>query len=200
VGQALPPDSTWGGSTKIRRIAMLTRRESRLTIAVYLIILGFCVVYSLFAARNVINTMRSARDHFAAAECNRKIYAIGGMDTADSYLDEIMEIDPDTGRGKVIGHLPSPRADLAAVEVGGKIYAIGGYDGQNFTDQIVEIDPSTKDVMVIGYLPSARAFLGAVKAGSKIWAIGGWDGKHYLDDVLVMDPANGEANVVAHLP
>jgi hypothetical protein len=115
---------------------MLKRRGSRLTLIIYLFILGSCVIYAAYAARYVIRHLESARDHFAAAEYHHQIYAIGGR-RRDRYLDEIMKIDPGTRRTEVIGYLPSARIDLAAVEMGGKIYAIGGYDGHNYTDEIL---------------------------------------------------------------
>lgn len=166
---------------------MTFQRRGRWTIIIYSLILAFVAIYSLYAARNVINHPPSARTHFAAV--GGLIYSLGGEDSSWNYLDEIVEIDPATGDAKVIGHLPGGRCRLAVVEVAGKIYAIGGWGHGGSLDELLELDPVSRSIRIVRHLPVTRADVAAAEANGKIYILGAASTLQadYLDQIEILE-------------
>jgi N-acetylneuraminic acid mutarotase len=70
--------------------------------------------------------MPTARDSFAAAAVNGRIYAIGGDNSEPGYLAVNEEYDPVANSWSTKAAMPTARPELAAAAVNGRIYAIGG--------------------------------------------------------------------------
>ncbi|MBN1835468.1 MAG: M50 family metallopeptidase [Spirochaetales bacterium] len=129
------------------------------------------------------------------------VFYLGGWD-GTRHRDEILRIDPASGRSAVIGRLPSPRELIAAAWYEDRIYVLGGADERgSYLDEIVEIDPEDGRTLRVGHLPSSRTRASAVESGGRLYLIGGWEGRR-VDEVVEVIPA-AEAitcRVVARLP
>ncbi|MEW5818359.1 MAG: hypothetical protein AB1798_23590, partial [Spirochaetota bacterium] len=107
-------------------------------------------------------------------------------------LDEIVEIDPQNGKSRVIGHLSSAREFVTSVSFSGRLYLFGGSDARGqYLDEVLEIDPKTAAVMRRGHLPAERTRSCAAVVNNRIIAIGGWNGKK-LNDVISIDPLSDD--------
>jgi len=142
-----------------------------------------------------IGDMPSKRMTWSMAELDGKLYIAGGR-TGNTYLSDILRIDPQTGQATKIGDLPSARGYQATVACGGKIYNFGGYK----TNQIVEIDPATGSASVVANLPSARYLVGATEYNGKAYVLGGWTGGTLYSDILEFDPSDKSVTKVGDLP
>ena len=78
-------------------------------------------------------TLPTARHDAAAVTIGGAVYLFGGGD-GTNQLDEILRIDPPTGRVTVAGRLPAASSDVGAAAVGGVAYVVGGYTGTRWLD------------------------------------------------------------------
>jgi len=69
--------------------------------------------------------MPTAREFFAAAAVNGKIYAIGGF-AAGTHLNTVEVYDPTFTYWSTAASMPTARAALVAVDANGLVYAVGG--------------------------------------------------------------------------
>ena len=112
----------------------------------------------------------------AAAAVGGAVLVAGGID-GTTARDEILRVDPRTGRVRVVGHLPAPLAHAAGVALGRTFYVLGGRsdapDGQRRA--IWAVDPESGHVRRAGRLPVALSDLAAVTVGRRLLVAGGRD-------------------------
>jgi hypothetical protein len=77
---------------------------------------------------DTMDTLKTPRYFFGAAEANGKLYALGGCSSESSTapLSSIEEYDPVINRWLLKTDLPTPRSNCAAVSWQGAVYVIGG--------------------------------------------------------------------------
>jgi len=177
-----------------------SRRRGRVTLAVYLSILGAALLLVVWSARFVLFQPWTAREWASAAAAGGRIYLFGGRDRAGQNFAEVYRIDPSRLRIRQITALPSPRFGMAAVGVGDKVYVLGGFDGRRVFDDILELDTRTMAVRLAGRLPGPRTFGAAAAADGALYYAGGWDGQRQLDEVLRIQLPSGQASVAGKLP
>ncbi|HEX3360750.1 MAG TPA: kelch repeat-containing protein [Solirubrobacterales bacterium] len=111
--------------------------------------------------------------YLAVAALGGKIFAFGGETESGAALDVIREVDPRTGKARIVGHLPGPVSHAAAVALGGSIYVIGGESEGSPTARIWRFDPGKKTVSAAGQLPEPVSGGGVAAVGSAAYLIGG---------------------------
>jgi YVTN family beta-propeller protein len=116
-------------------------------------------------------TLPSARHDTAAVRIGGAVYLFGGGD-GTNQLDEILRIDPATGRVTVAGRLPAASSDSGAAAVGGTAYVVGGYTGTRWLDTIVAWRPGGA-AHVVAHLPSPVRYAAVTAVGSTVVIAGG---------------------------
>ncbi len=187
--------------TSLRNLAAVTTTFSNGSSAIFLLggidgnglSTGSVYRYSPGAAFVVpVGFMVGARDSFAAAEVNGKIYVFGGARTSSTgtvtvtaCTDTSEVFDPATGRSQSITSLPTLLVNSAAASIGGKIYVTGGLAVQRdcqptpgffngtLSSSVYVYDPTTDTWSTAPAMPTARQSLAAVAANGKILTLGG---------------------------
>ena len=144
-------------------------------------------------------TLPSARHDTAAVQLGGAVYLFGGGD-ATHQLDQILRVDPATGRTTVAGKLPTPNSDLGAAAVGGTAYLVGGYTGTRWLDTVVAWKPGGT-AHVVAHLPSPVRYAAVTAAGGKVVIAGGsLPAGTASAAVLAFDPASGSVRRLGTLP
>ena len=151
------------------------------------------------AGARVIGTLPSARHDAAAVRLARFVYLFGGG-TATSQLDEVVRVDPRSGRSTVVGRLPAASSDSAAAAVGGTAYVVGGYTGTQWLDTIVAWRPGSA-ARVVARLPFAVRYAAvAALRGRLVIAGGSLENGTASAAVLAFDPRTRSVRRIATLP
>lgn len=131
---------------------------------------------------------------FAVGDCNGlvregRLLVFGGGE-GDSFHEEILAIDPTSGKVEEVGRLPAASRGHQVVELDGRIYVLGGFNGATL-DTVWEIDLAAGKAHRRAPLPTTIAWFGAAAHQGRIAVIGGFtipDG--YLDGYYSYDPAS----------
>jgi hypothetical protein len=170
-----------------------SRSRGRITLIVYLSLLGAAVLLAAWSARFVLFQPWTAREWSGAAAAGDAIYLVGGRDRSGQTFAEVYRIQPRNLRIRRFASLPSPRFGMGVAARGERVYILGGFDGRTVYDDILVLDTRTRELRTAGRLPGPRAFGAAVAAGEELYYIGGWDGERQLDEVLRLRLPAGEA-------
>lgn len=149
--------------------------------------------------------MPTARNSFAVAVVDGKIYTFGGRIKAFDNLDTVEVYDPATDKWTKKSPMPTPRRGAMAAVVDGKIYVIGGLQGDFAIAggelAVVEIyDPATDKWTKKANLLSARGFGAAEVVQGKIYVIGGFAEARYISFVEEYNPATDKWRVRTGMP
>ncbi len=194
----------WGEFSFRRSVRMGSQDDSsesrgRITLIVYLSLLGAAVLLAAWSARFVLFQPWTAREWAGAAAAGDAIYLFGGRDRAGENYAEVYRLQPRSLRIRRVASLPSPRFGMGVVAHGERIYVLGGFDGRKVYDDILVLDTRTRELRAAGRLPGPRAFGAAAAAGEELYYAGGWDGERQLDEVLrirLPSRAGGSAGVL----
>ncbi len=181
--------------------------RGRITLIVYLSLLGAVLLLAAWSARFVLFQPWTAREWVGAAAAGDAIYLFGGRDRAGESYAEIYRLQPMRRSIRRVGALPSPRFGMGVAAYGERIYVLGGFDGHKLYDEILALDTRTGRLSPAGRLPGPRAFGAAVTAGEALYYAGGWNGERQLDEVLRLRPGREagpegslEASLAGRLP
>jgi len=134
----------------------------------------------------------TSRFFFAICEVNKKIYVIGGLNTADGNfkdLQTVEEYDPDLDKWTQKTDMPTSRYWLSASAVNGKIYAIGGLTVNMVPlSTVEEYDPVKDKWTKKADLPIPIHTLSTNAVNNKIYGIGGVNIGVLLSTVYEYDP------------
>lgn len=148
------------------------------------------IVYSQITVKNQVDiggnkwsqiaSLLTARQEFAGAYLNGKIYVAGGMDAniCCNAINRFDEYDIATDKWKQKADLPMNLNHSGICALSGKIYIISGYTGGNYSGQGVTKNcyvytPLTNSWAEISPLPIACAAPGVVTYKGKIYVFGG---------------------------
>jgi hypothetical protein len=67
-----------------------------------------------------------------------RVYVFGGGQVAS--VDNVVRIDPASGRSALTAHLGEPLSDLGATVIGSRIYLVGGYTGTRYASPVLRYD------------------------------------------------------------
>lgn len=114
---------------------------------------------------------------------SRRIYAVGGEDSATNSLREVEAFDPHTNRWVPCVSMIKRRASVAVASCNGFVYAIGGHDGSIVQKNLVRhddgerYDPSCNQWTVITAFSRPKEGLSIVAVQNELYIAGGFDGK-----------------------
>ena len=107
----------------------------------------------------------------AAVTLRGRVYLFGGGDGVRQH-DEILCLDPRTGRVTLVGHLPESSSDQSAATIGGTAYVVGGYTGSRWLDSVVAWRPGGT-AHVVAHLPSPLRYAATTSASGRLVVAGG---------------------------
>ena len=113
------------------------------------------------------------------------ILVAGGLTAGGRTTDQVLSIDPRTGRIGRQARLPQPVHDAAGFMVRGGPLLLGGGNGSELSG--VRRRDLSGHWRTVGHLPGSRSDLSAVAVGSGGLAIGGYDGRAASRSVLRTD-------------
>jgi Kelch motif protein len=112
----------------------------------------------------------------AVTAVDHRVVVAGGT-TGTVSVDTVFVFDPNTGKVRVLAHLPAPVAHAAAFTLGGDVYVVGGQDAAgNAVRTVTRIDPSTGAVSRLKPLAQPVSDAAVALLGDQAWLIGGWRG------------------------
>ena len=120
-----------------------------------------------------------------AFDQGQAILVAGGLAPGDHTTDQVLSIDPRTGRIGREARLPQPVHDAAGFMVRGGPLLLGGGNGSELSG--VQRRDRSGQWRTVGHLPGSRSDLSAVTVGSGGLAIGGYDGRAASRSVLRTD-------------
>ena len=157
------------------------------------------VVSTGFHGGRVLGRLPSARHDTAAAAVGGAVYVFGGGN-GPSQLDDIVRVDPATGRSTLIGHLPTASSDSTAAAIGGTAYIVGGYTGTRWLDTIVAYRPG-RPAHVVAHLPQTIRYAAVTAVGNRLVIAGGsLENGTASDAVLTYTPGAARVTRLGTLP
>jgi Galactose oxidase, central domain len=109
----------------------------------------------------------------AAVGSHGVVWLLGG-ERHGQMVDAVQRIDPNTGRARVVGHLPRPLGHAAVVTLAGSILLAGGRTGPDaVTTAMWWFDPTTVTFRRAGRLPYPLADAGVLRTWRTAYLIGG---------------------------
>jgi hypothetical protein len=112
--------------------------------------------------------------YLAAVALGNRIFAFGGEIGEGEATDAIQEVDPASGRARVVGHLPRPISHAAAVVLGGAVYVVGGESAAGEpTRDAWRFHPASGRVTPAPRLPVAVADAATSGDGHRAYLVGG---------------------------
>ena len=119
--------------------------------------------------------MPTARYGLAVGVVSGRLYAVGGFNDNNQFLNAVEAYDPTTDTWVTKASMPTARAELAASVLGRRLYAIGGY---NFGPEnaVEAYDTATNTWAIKASMPTSRESLATRVAGRRIYAVGGANG------------------------
>jgi DNA-binding beta-propeller fold protein YncE len=128
------------------------------------------------------------------ARVGRSVLAVGGLDSADSSVADIVRVAP--GAPRRVGALPAAIHDVGATALGASLYVFGGGGPGGPTAAITQVAPSGS-TKTAGRLPAAMSDTTAVTMGATAYVIGGYTTTTPLRSVLAFRPGRAPREVAA---
>jgi N-acetylneuraminic acid mutarotase len=117
--------------------------------------------------------LREGVRYAATAVVGGRVYVFGG-EVGGRELDAVQELDPATGRTRVVTRLPHALGHASAAAVGDRILLLGGRTGPDrFTDAMWWFDPRRLSWQRAGRLPAPMSDAAVVASGDRVWLLGG---------------------------
>ena len=82
-------------------------------------------------------------NHGTAITVGVKIYLIGGRNSSDKNINQVLCFDPSTNQWQAKASMPTARNGVKLVWFDNQIWAIGGYDGSDKINKVESYDPAT---------------------------------------------------------
>lgn len=109
----------------------------------------------------------------AVAALEGKVYLFGGETASGRATSAVQEVDPSSGRARVVGHLPLPVVAASGFALGGALYVAGGRIGNAVTSQVWRFAPGTDHVSRAGRLPYGVSNAGTAVLDGRAYLVGG---------------------------
>lgn len=152
--------------------------------------------------------MKTARAFLGVATLDNVVFAVGGYNEQQSFLDSVEYYSPISRTWQFARHLNVARASLGLCAFEDRLIAVGGENRAlpNVPDQnpvylsSVEVYNKRSNSWRMGTsMSTPRSFIGLGLEGAAVYAIGGYDGEDYLRTVERYDPARDLWSTVAPL-
>ncbi len=139
-----------------------------------------------------------------------KLYIIGGFDdTNHSYLNTLIEYEPQCGEWEKQGDMNYPKSRFASASLNNKIYTFGGWGGNNLglnaLNKVEEFDPPTGSWSECADMPMPKVSAAAAALNGKIYVSGGANqhaalASEYYDSMDEYDPVTRTWSPKAPIP
>jgi hypothetical protein len=133
----------------------------------------------------------------AAVLVGKKVLVFGGGQGVST--DNVVSLDPATGRASLTAHLGEPLSDLGAAVVGTNAYLVGGYTGSRYASAILRYRGAGK-TSTVARLPVGLRYAGVAALGRTIFVAGGLTTAGESNRVFAVVPSTGTVRQVATLP
>ncbi|HEV7857332.1 MAG TPA: kelch repeat-containing protein [Pyrinomonadaceae bacterium] len=153
-------------------------------------------------------SMPTARQSFAVAVGDGKLYAVGGDgNNGDRYngvginpLNVLEAYDPVNNNWSTLAPMPTPRIGPVAGFINGQLYVVGGFN-TGYLNTLQAYNPATNNWTTLAPMPTARYNMAAGVINGKLYVVGGYDpGVGYSSALEVYDPATNNWSRLAPLP
>jgi outer membrane protein assembly factor BamB len=148
-----------------------------------------------------IGAVPSAFHDAAAAALGGRVVVFGGG--ASSGTDLVQAVDPSTGAGSIVGHLPAALSDLTAATVaegpGRGVYLIGGWDG-SVSERTLWRTTDGRRFVAAARLPVGLRYASAAAVGSTLVVAGGEANGRPTAAVYAVDTSSGTVRRLPDLP
>ncbi|HBY21130.1 MAG TPA: hypothetical protein DEG71_09025 [Clostridiales bacterium] len=139
-----------------------------------------------------VSSMGTARHNASIVAVNGKIYAIGGSNASNTYLNTMEEYNPSTDTWTPKANIPQGRDGTAVAVIENKIYLMGGMYSGNPQNLVYAYDTTTNTWSTdIASMQYARAYSEAAVVDGRIYIIAGNNGNG-IDKVEMYDPTTNQ--------
>jgi hypothetical protein len=150
-------------------------------------------------AWNLGTALPSEVNNGCAIAHNGKILLVGGRDSSDQRLNQVLEFDPSTNQWTAKASMITGRWAHRLVWFKDRLWAIGGHFGH--ASAIVEsYDPLSNTWRTETSLTTTRDWPVTWVAGDKIFAAGGYDGISISNTIESYDPSTSQWTSAGLLP
>jgi DNA-binding beta-propeller fold protein YncE len=157
------------------------------------------VIAAGYHSSSALGRLPSVRHDTAAAVLGGNVYVFGGGN-GPSQLDDIVRVDPSTGRSALVDHLPAASSDSSAATIAGTAYIVGGYTGARWLDTIVAYRPGHA-ARIVAHLPKTLRYAAVTAVGTTLVIAGGsLESGAASDSVLAYVPATHRITKLGTLP
>ncbi|MBS1677185.1 MAG: hypothetical protein JST08_07350 [Actinobacteria bacterium] len=140
-------------------------------------------------ARNATNPLPAPISGEAVVGMPGGPLILGGLDSTESSVEGVFQLEPASGRAREVGSLTGPLHDAAAAVVGSQVLVFGG-GTETSTDEVQALSTPAgrpaagSGARQVGTLPTVRSDLSAVTIGGTAYVLGGYDGNEPIPSVL----------------
>ncbi len=121
---------------------------------------------------HTIAALKVAVRYAAVAPLAGRVYVFGGTSPTGDVA-AIQEVDPATGRTRIMGKLAQTLSHATAFVLGSTIYIAGGRHGGRSVATILRFDPASGTAVNVGRLPQSMSDSAAVVLGKTAYLVGG---------------------------
>jgi hypothetical protein len=133
-----------------------------------------------------------------AFELGGNLYVLGG-EQGGKPSDDVLRIDPGTGRGRTVSRFEEPLAEAGVVPAGKAVYLVGGWTGEKYATAILEFSPPST-VSLVTRLPEGIRAPAVARLGHTLYVAGGRTESGPSDRVYAVDLGSGVVTPLAKLP
>jgi hypothetical protein len=133
-----------------------------------------------------------------AISINDKIYLVGGVNSSNQDINQVLSFDPSTNQWTTKANMPTPRHGMKIVWFENRIWAIGGRHPE--MSKVESYNPITDSWNTEAPLSINRAWPVAWVANNKIYAGGGFDGTNHRNTVVVYNPTTKQWSNAGNFP
>ncbi|MBG30478.1 MAG: hypothetical protein CMI31_10830 [Opitutae bacterium] len=145
-------------------------------------------------------SLPSEVNHGTAITVGGKILLVGGRNSADQNINQVLELDPATNQWSQKAAMPTVRHGTKLVSFNDKVWAIGGHNDGNQLDKVEIYDLATDSWTSGTSLTTSRAWPSAWVANGRVYVAGGNNGSSYLNSIKYFDSFTNQWTAAGSLP
>jgi Kelch motif protein len=136
----------------------------------------------------------------AAFATSGGVYLIGGEPAGGTPSDQILRIDPASGRVRPVGPFIEPLAGAGYVRARNGLLIAGGWTGEKYATAVLRLAAPEQEPTLVARLPEGVRDPAVASVGGKLYVAGGRTASGPTDVVYVVELATGGVTVLGRLP